>query len=173
MVAPPLIVTLALNAEAEAFFNDLRQLHFPSERNFLAAHLTLFHQLPAHAFQLIQHLEIVSTQQETIHLNVSSVVYTGRGVAYKLESPVLQHLHKQLQQQWQPWLIPQDKQKLWPHVTVQNKVPPHVARTLHQLLENVFVPFDVHGTGFRLWHYLDGPWELVHTFPFLQSNTIT
>ncbi|WP_460504174.1 2'-5' RNA ligase family protein, partial [Hymenobacter agri] len=44
--AAPLILTLALDAASQAYFNDLRTQHFPPKINYLAAHLTLFHHLP-------------------------------------------------------------------------------------------------------------------------------
>lgn len=166
---PPLILTLALNAEAENFFNELRQRHFPPERNFLKAHLTLFHHLPQQP-QLVQDVETISAEQKRLELQVSGVASIGRGVAYKLESAVLQTLHKALQEQWQQWLIPQDKQRLWPHVTVQNKVAPEAARALLQELQQSFAPFEVQGTGLRLWTYLGGPWELVREFPFADKG---
>ncbi len=43
---PPLIVTVALDEGAFAWFEDLRQTHFPPGRNQVPAHLTLFHALP-------------------------------------------------------------------------------------------------------------------------------
>jgi 2'-5' RNA ligase len=91
---------------------------------------------------------------------------SGAAWPYKLESAVLQQLHRGLQQQWLPWLLPQDKQKLWPHVTVQNKVTPQMARALHQQLQSTFTPFEVQATGLRLWRYLGGPWEPVNTYWF-------
>jgi hypothetical protein len=45
-VVPPLIVTLLLDDAAQARFDRLRAAHFPSARNHLAAHVTLFHALP-------------------------------------------------------------------------------------------------------------------------------
>ncbi|GAA1871360.1 2'-5' RNA ligase family protein [Pseudonocardia ailaonensis] len=42
----PLIVTATLDAPTQERFDALRRRHFPSDRNFLAAHLTLFHALP-------------------------------------------------------------------------------------------------------------------------------
>lgn len=162
----PLILTLALNNEAELFFDALRQRHFPPERNFLKAHLTLFHHLPPDKPGILEAIKTVYMQQELFILRVVDVVGIGRGVAYKLESDTLQQMHKQWQQQWQPWLIPQDKQKLWPHVTVQNKVAPQTARELLQQLQNSFTPFKIQGTGLRLWKYLGGPWELLETFLF-------
>jgi 2'-5' RNA ligase len=162
----PLILTLALNDEAETFFDALRQQHFPPERNFLKAHLTLFHHLPPQQPQVSRDIEIFCMHQKPFTLQVSGVVSIGRGVAYKLESVVLQDLHLHLQRQWQSWLIPQDKQKLWPHVTVQNKAAPSAAHELLRQLQAAFTPFEAQGTGLRLWKYLGGPWELMQTFLF-------
>jgi 2'-5' RNA ligase len=161
----PLILTLALDTEAEVFFDRLRQQHFPPERNFLKAHLTLFHHLPPQEPRVVAAIEAAS-RQPPFPLAVTGVVLIGRGVAFRLESAVLLQLHRGLQQQWLPWLLPQDKQKLWPHVTVQNKVAPQAARALHQQLQSTFTPFEVQATGLRLWRYLGGPWEPVNTYWF-------
>jgi hypothetical protein len=61
---------------------------------------------------------------------------------------------------------PQDRQKHAPHVTVQNKVAPAVARALHERLLAEFVPYDVRARGLGLWRYLGGPWDPVAAFPF-------
>jgi 2'-5' RNA ligase len=162
---PPLILTLALDAAAEAFFDQLRQQHFPPERNFLKAHLTLFHHLPPQEPTIADAIEAAG-RQPPFPLAVTSVVMIGRGVAFKLESTTLQQLHRNLQQQWMSELLPQDKQGFWPHVTVQNKVTPQAARALHQQLQSTFTPFAVQATGLRLWRYLGGPWEPVNTYWF-------
>jgi 2'-5' RNA ligase len=161
----PLILTLTLNPEAEQFFNQLRQQQFPPERNFLAAHLTLFHHLPQEP-KILDDIKRYCTQQQPFSLPVTGVIRLGQGVAYKLESLVLQTSHQQLQQQWQSRLIPQDRQTLRPHITVQNKVTPAQAQDLLQQLRSTFSPFEVTGIGLRLWRYLGGPWELLQTFPF-------
>jgi hypothetical protein len=168
----PLILTLLLNEEAETFFNILRQQHFPPERNYLKAHLTLFHHLPQEP-KIHDDIKTICANQKPIVLQVVDVMPIGRGVAYKLESEMLQQVHKRLQQQWQSWLIPQDRQKLWPHITVQNKVAPQTARALLLQLQASFTPFEVHGLGFRLWTYLGGPWEMVDTFLFSNDNLET
>jgi hypothetical protein len=90
----------------------------------------------------------------------------GRGVMYTLDNPTLPALHKRLQRQWQPWLTPQDQQGLRPHITVQNKVDPAVARQLHEELAASFQPFEALGTGLALWAYRGGPWELQQRFSF-------
>ena len=45
-MSAPLVVTLLLGEEAQGRFDRLRAAHFPSARNHLAAHVTLFHALP-------------------------------------------------------------------------------------------------------------------------------
>lgn len=161
----PLILTLAMNQETEDFFDTLRRQHFPPELNFLKAHLTLFHHLPQ-KHELLPGLKTACEAYRPMNLAVTGVVHIGRGVAYKIESEALQQLHKQLQQQWKQWLIPQDLQKLWPHVTIQNKATPDGSRALQQKLQSAFVPFAAEATGLRLWKYLGGPWEPEETFLF-------
>ena len=43
----PLILTAQLPRDLHARFTALRTAHFPPERNYLEAHVTLFHALPA------------------------------------------------------------------------------------------------------------------------------
>ena len=163
----PLILTLALDYASAAFFNDLRQRHFPPERNHLDAHLTLFHQLPGtEVDSVIATLEEMSQQYRSLHVRVNEVRLLGRGVAYRIESQLLQQLHRQLQKKWRSYLTAQDQQKLWPHVTVQNKVEASVAQELHAQLSADFEPFEAEGEGLRLWEYHGGPWRLHQSFAF-------
>ena len=163
----PLILTLALDEAAFHFFNQLRQEHFPAERNYLKAHLTLFHHLPgAEQSTITQYLTEVSQDQPPLSLAVSEVRSLGSGVAYRLVSQELQDLHRRLSEKWQAWLTPQDQQTLWPHVTVQNKVSKQEAQALYQQLNNAFEPFTATGTGLQLWEYQAGPWELLEVFDF-------
>ena len=163
----PVILTLLLDKESFAFFEKLRRLHFPEERNFLQAHLTLFHHLPPeHYQQLLQDIAAICKQQQALQLQVREVKMMGRGVAYRIESDRLMQMHLSLQKKWQQWLMAQDKQKLWPHVTVQNKVSADEAKLLYKKLEAVFTPFASVGLGLQLWAYKGGPWELLHTALF-------
>lgn len=162
----PLILTLTLDDVSQQFFNQLRRKHFPPERNFLDAHLTLFHHLPAHEPQVMLDIEQVVNTSKVMTLLVAEVKSIGNGVAYKIECAQLQSLHKQLQQQWAQWLIPQDAQKLWPHITVQNKVEPAKAWLLKQELEYEFQPFEIKGLGLSLFEYHGGPWKFVNKFKF-------
>ena len=170
----PLIITLTLDEASQAFFDEQRRLHFPSKINYLSAHLTLFHALPGSELATIAaDLGAMAAEQpRPLLLQATGVKFMGRGVMYTLDNPTLPALHKRLQRQWQAWLTPQDQQGLRPHITVQNKVDPAVARRLHEELATGFQPFEALGTGLALWAYRGGPWELRQRFSFgdLQNN---
>jgi 2'-5' RNA ligase len=165
--ADPLILTLGLDPATQARFDRERRTHFPPERNHLAAHLTLFHHHPGEAIgDITAHLAEACRAQPAFDLAVEDVWMMGRGVAYRLRAPALQALHAGLAATWQDWLTPQDRQKLHPHVTIQNKVTAETARALHVSLRASFAPFTAQATGLLLWHYRGGPWEPAGAFPF-------
>ena len=168
MTDAPLILTLTLDEASQAFFDAQRKKYFPPKINYLGAHLTLFHALPGQEEAAIgEHLAAVAAGQPApLPLEVTGLKFMGRGVMYTLANPTLPALHRRLQQQWQPWLSAQDGQGLRPHITVQNKVDPAVARALLTELEAGFRPFEVQGTGLALWAYRGGPWERRQVFPF-------
>ena len=167
MVPDPLILTLQMDDRSQERFDRLRELHFPPERNFLRAHLTLFHKLPGEQeAEISADLQEVCRDQTPLTLTATDLRFLGRGVAYELSSPGLMTLRRGLAKKWQSWLGAQDRQGFKPHVTVQNKVAPERARALHEQLQAGFSPFEVRGVGLSLWRYLGGPWELVGTHLF-------
>jgi len=166
----PFILTLLMEDASQGKFDQLREAHFPPERNYLRAHLTLFHKLPAeHEGEISADLKEACEDREPFSLNVTNIRFLGRGVAYELSSPELLSVRKELAALWGPWLGAQDRQGFKPHVTVQNKVSPDEARELHGSLQAAFSPFEVVGEGLSLWRYLDGPWERVGTYTFGSS----
>ena len=166
MPETPLILTLTIDADSQLFFNHLRRQHFPPERNYLDAHLTLFHHLPAQVNQILEDIDLEAKLHHYMHLNVTEIKCIGNGVAYKIECAELLQLHKRMQMQWHEWLTPQDKQKLWPHITIQNKVEPAKSLQLQAELQQDFEPFSVCGVGLSLFEYKGGPWEFVKTIDF-------
>ncbi len=163
----PLILTLKMDSGSQERFDHLRGLHFPPERNYLSAHLTLFHKLPGdQEAQVSADLQEVCRDQESLTLTATGLRFLGRGVAYELSSPGLMTLRRGLAKKWLSWLGAQDSQGFKPHVTVQNKVSSERARAIHEQLRATFSPFEVGGVGLSLWRYLGGPWELVGTYLF-------
>jgi 2'-5' RNA ligase len=162
----PLILTLALDQTAQDAFDALRQQHFPPERNHLAAHVTLFHKLPAAALDEVSQDLAAGADRAPFAVSVSGLRLLGGGVAFDLQSPELVQLRADLAERWQAWLTPQDRQGFRPHVTVQNKVEPAQARALHARLSAGFAPWTAQAQGLLLWRYLGGPWAPVQNFPF-------
>ena len=163
----PLILTLQMDDFSQQGFDRLREEHFPKGRNFIPAHLTLFHKLPGdREREISQTLEDLCRQQNPFSLTAAGLIFMGRGVGYRLESPALQSVRRRLAGEWWPRLGAQDRQGFRPHVTVQNKVPPDEARARYRSLEEAFAPFEVGAEGLRLWRYLGGPGEPVGSFGF-------
>lgn len=148
---------------SQAYFDALRVEHFPTERNFLKAHLTLFHKLPdtAETVDILADLTV-----SPFAVNVTSLINLGAGVAFRLEGAELNMLRGYLSKAFSEHLSPQDKQGFRGHVTVQNKTSPEIARALLARLSEDFTPFEVGAVGIDLWYYLGGPWEHKQFFPF-------
>lgn len=163
MQGQPMILTLRVDDESQAFFNAQRKLYFPSERNHLDAHIMLFHQLPNEeaAYNFLTNFVC-----ESFILTVTGLMNLGAGVAYRLEGPELKILHAFLSKHFKSALIPQDQQGFRPHVTIMNKTTPEAARTLIADLSLDFEPFSVRATGLELWTYLGGPWRHERSFLF-------
>ncbi|MFD2287049.1 2'-5' RNA ligase family protein [Pedobacter petrophilus] len=160
------ILTLKLDAENQAFFDEQRQLHFPPAINYLNAHLTLFHKLPDEDYVI----ESLSTLvQQPFQLEVTKPINIGNGVAYAIESKILSEMHRHLSNLFKNDLILQDRQGYRPHITIQNKVDSSLARALLVKIKENFTPFKVTATGLDLWYYLGGPWEHAKSFSFGQQ----
>lgn len=166
--APPLVVTLALEAEAQAWLQALRDAHFPPERNLVPAHVTLFHHLPGAEIATVAATlvaECAAVQAPAVRLGPPR--FLGRGVALAVAAPEVAALRGRLAALWGSWLTPQDRQGWRPHATVQNKVAPEAARALDaQLLATLPPVREARAEALLLWHYRGGPWEAAGRFAF-------
>jgi len=167
VTAAPLVLTLGLDAAAQARFEALRTEHFPPGRNQVPAHVSLFHALPGAELDAIRaDLERCCTGTAPFAVRAAGLRSLGRGVAYTLESAVLGRLRGALARAWADWLGAQDRQGYRPHLTIQNKADPESARVLLAAMQAGFSPFEVEATGLLLWHYRGGPWESAGRFAF-------
>jgi 2'-5' RNA ligase len=162
----PLILTVELDPALFAVLDSLRTAHFPPERNLVPAHITLFHALPgAEVGRIADDLAACAAASAPLPLALPAVRFLGRGVALEVVSPGLVALRRSLAQTWAPWLSRQDQQNYRPHVTIQNKVSPEMARRLYDELAPRWQALAGSGEGLCLWHYRGGPWELAARFP--------
>ncbi|MET0245075.1 MAG: 2'-5' RNA ligase family protein [Flavitalea sp.] len=168
MLNEQMIVSLLFDEQSKIHFTTLRQMYFPVALNYLDAHLTLFHNIPdepairktLHEYSRIRSFEML----------VSGLIHTGFGVAYKIESTELIALHTRLSQQLQDVLIPQDRQKFKPHITVQNKVTPAQSKILYESLSASFEPSKITAVGISLFEYKGGPWNHIEDYYFQTGN---
>ncbi len=154
----PLLLTLELAQPAQGLFQSLRERHFPPERNLIPAHVSMFHALPGDKRDRITR-RLRALPADGFAVRVEAPFPLGRGVGFRLQAPGLLSLRALLAGDWADWLTPQDRQGYRPHVTVQNKVAPELARQTLQRLQQGFVPFRTEAAALRLWRYLGGPWE--------------
>jgi 2'-5' RNA ligase len=125
------VVTLQLDPASFAAFDGLRGRHFPPERNFVPAHVTLFHQLPeGDEAAVAAALATAAAATIAFPLEFTGPRSLGRGVAFDVKSDALLRLRRRLADAFEPWLTPQDAQGFRPHVTVQNKATAEAAREL-------------------------------------------
>jgi hypothetical protein len=168
----PIIVT-ALIAEPDfSWLDGLRRAHFPPERNFLRAHLTLFHHLPPSAERELLGALRTETREAAPEARLASVMNLGRGVAFRVESQGLADIRARLADRFAPMLIPQDSNPWRAHVTVQNKADPAAAKALLAALQADFAPRPLALKGLAAWWYRGGPWEEIAGFAFGTGHQI-
>ena len=163
----PIIITAVMGNADHAWANGLRRAHFPPERNYLDAHITLFHHLPpSHLPEIKSRLATLAAECPPPVAHLSEVMLLGRGVAYRIESPELLAIRDELAHDFRGLLIPQDQARPRLHITIQNKVEPAVAKALHAQLSAAFNPRPLAISGVAAHYYRNGPWEHIGTWSF-------
>lgn len=158
--AAPIVVTALLGRADQAAFDAMRREHYPSDRNVLPAHLTLFHHLPPSAEEELRHRLTGATRGvRAPAARAAGLMSLGRGVAVKIDSPGLVALRGELAEAFAGLLMPQDAGGWRPHVTIQNKVAPSMAKLLLGTLGKEFRAREVEIAGLAAWWYRGGPWE--------------
>lgn len=105
-------------------------------------------------------------RQQPPTATIAGLMDLGGGVAFRVVSTDLDRIREEFACEFHGLLGAQDIGGWRPHITIQNKVPPKVARTLKQSLERNFLPRPLAISGFGLHRYLGGPWEQIAVYPF-------
>jgi 2'-5' RNA ligase len=156
----PIIVTALLGRSDQAMFDALRREHYPPGRNVLPAHLTLFHHLPPSVEAELKHRLTEATRGiRAPSAKAAALMSLGRGVAVKVESPELATIRSELAEAFAGLMMPQDAGAWRPHITIQNKVAPSMAKLLLGALGKEFRAREVEIAGLATWYYRGGPWE--------------
>ena len=126
----------------------------------------MFHALPPSAEgELRSRLKQIAAERPPV-ARIEGLMDLGGGVAFRVVSPGLDVIRDQIASNLHGLLSAQDSGGWHPHITIQNKVAPKVARALMQAIERDFRPrpLAIHGLG--LHRYLDRPWEKIAVFSF-------
>ncbi|WP_379921800.1 2'-5' RNA ligase family protein [Erythrobacter sp. R86502] len=173
----PFILTAALPPDLAGFAEGLRRAHFPPARNYLHAHVTLFHAFaPSLLDELVDFLPHCTREFAAPEGAVKGVMDLGKGTAIALEAPQLMTLRALIADHFHGSLTAQDLTEPRLHITVQNKVSKDEARALQATLSALVTPWTQKPRfsfpALELWRYLGGPWEPVKTCPFRGSERL-
>lgn len=101
----PFILTAHIPDNDLGPYDSLRQLHFPPERNFLRAHLTMFHRLPGeHLDKITAIIAEISARYRPISAQVTALRHLGAGVAFTVFDPDLLQVHAAMRTAFSPGL---------------------------------------------------------------------
>lgn len=162
----PIIVTAVFGPGDDGWLQLLRRTHYPAERNQVPAHLTLFHQLPPSLAGELSDRLARAVEAPPPPARLTGVMDLGEGTAFRVESPALEAIRDGLADAFHGLLMPQDRARWRPHITIQNKVEPRLARALQQQLAATFEPRPLLIRALASWLYRDGPWERLKVHPF-------
>jgi len=165
-VAGALIITAEIAPRDLSWLEQLRRTHYPAERNCLPAHLTMFHSLPPSAEGEARRTLARFAVKAPPRASIEGLMDLGGGVAFRIVSPQLDSLRRQLAEDFFGLLSAQDDNGWRPHVTIQNKVSVKEARVLKFKLERDFRPRPLAISGLGVHRYLGGPWEDIATYSF-------
>ena len=132
----------------------------------MPVHLTLFHALAPSSLDEARRQLSLSVRRPAPRAEIAGVMDLGGGVAFRIASNDLDSIREELADHFHGVLGAQDSAGWRPHVTIQNKVAPPIARRLLVELERQFVPRRLGIAGLSLHRYVGGPWERVARYSF-------
>jgi hypothetical protein len=165
-LAGALIIVAEFGKPDFAFLDGLRRSHYPRERNRVPAHLTLIRSLPPSAEEEVRRRLARAAATSAPQARLTDLMDLDGGVALRISSPDLQRLRDDLTDEFHGLLTAQDMGPWTPHVTIQNKVEPRIARRLLAELRSSFEARAVAIRGLQLIRYVDGEWEELALFRF-------
>lgn len=163
----PFIVTGELPADVLSWADGLRRSHFPPERNWLKAHVTLFHSFaPSLRDELPRFLKTMAAEFAPPQAEVTGVMDLGGGTAIAVRSPALLAVRQRIAAHFWDMLTRQDQGGKRLHITIQNKVSRDAALALQRQLADCLMQRSFVFPGLGLHIYRGPHWEPVATWSF-------
>jgi len=126
----------------------------------------MFHALPPSAEDEVGRTLAGLAKNRAPAATLIGLMGLGRGVAYRVSSDGLQAVRSTVADRFHGSLTAQDSASWRPHVTVQNKVDPSVAKETLSALEGSFRPRRLAIVGLGLHRYAGGPWDFLGRWMF-------
>lgn len=165
-MAGPLIVTAELGAADFAWLEVLRRKHYPTERNRVPAHLTLFRSLPPASDAEVRRVLGRACSAPAPRAMIAGLMDLGGGVAVRVRSDDLDDIRADMVDRFHGLLTSQDYSGWIPHVTIQNKAQRAAVRELLRTLEKEIEQRPLTIRGLLLFRYDEGDWEPLAGFRF-------
>ena len=163
----PFIVTAEMPLDIFSWANSLRTEHFPPERNWLKAHVTLFHNMaPSLREELPRFLARLAGEFAPPEAEQNGLMDLGGGTALAIRSPAMLAIREQISEHFWAMLTKQDQGGKKLHITIQNKVPRDAALALQAELAPRLQPRRFAFTGLGLHLYTNPHWEEVGVWKF-------
>ena len=144
-----------------AWADALRRAHYPAERNWLAAHVTLFHSFaPSLREELPRVMAQLAAEFAPPRATLSGLMPLGTGTALAIASPGMLAIRAHIAEHFVGALTAQDRHEPRLHITIQNKVTSQAAKALQRELEHGFETRTFCFTGLALHLYCNPHWEL-------------
>lgn len=160
-------MTGELPADILSWADGLRRAHFPPERNWLKAHVTLFHSFaPSLREELPRFLSVMASEFAPATAEVAGLMDLGEGTAIAVHSPALLAVRQRIAERFRDMLTRQDQGGKRLHITIQNKVSRRAALALQRSLADQIPHRRFAFTGLGLHLYRNPQWEPVGTWPF-------
>lgn len=166
----PFIVTAELPGDVLRWADGLRRRHFPPERNFLAAHVTLFHAFAPSLREELRGVLAGFSGAAPPAARIEGIMNLGRGTALAIRSEGMLEIRAAIADHFHGALTAQDQRPPRLHITIQNKVKPEAARTLQAELGPHLQTRDFAFTGLGLHIYRGPHWEAAGIWPFRGSR---
>ena len=164
------VITAKLDETSFSRLEAWRQAYFPASRNFLPAHLTLFHTLSSSQVTQLRNAWPLMSGANSLPLRFTVPKFFGHGVAIEVEAPGLHALRAQLIEVLGGNLTRQDSQPYRSHITIQNKVAAPEARALYEHFRSSFTAWEGLANALLVWRYLGGPWASDIELAFRRVN---
>jgi 2'-5' RNA ligase superfamily protein len=161
-----LIVTAEFATDDFAWLEGLRRKHYPMDRNQVPVHLTMFHAFPPSALDDVRRQLSIHAAGSPPRASIEGLMDLGGGVAFRVASDDLDSIRSEIADHFHGMLGMQDAAGWRPHITIQNKVAPKVARALLEELARDFRPRALGIAALSVHQYLNGPWETLGRYAF-------